>query len=103
MRVIRGDLAEVLKQDCSDYVTVILTDKVDLDVLDMQDKIRGAFPNLLEIRRETLRRADYMRGYAAQEELDPFELCCAFLKETDDEEKELLRDVINTVQEVMQE
>lgn len=103
VRVIRGDLAEVLKQECSDYVTVILTDKLDLDVLDMQDKIRGAFPNLLEIRRETLRRADYMRGYAAQEELDPFELCCAFLKETDDEEKELLRDVINTVQEVMQE
>ena len=103
VRVIRGDLAEVLKQECSDYVTVILTDKVDLDVLDMQDKIRSAFPNLLEIRRETLRRADYMRGYGAQEELDPFELCCAFLKETDDEEKELLRDVINTVQEVMQE
>ena len=103
VRVIRGDLAEVLKQECSDYVTVILTDKVDLDVLDMQDKIRGAFPNLLEIRRETLRRADYMRGYEAQEELDPFELCCAFLKETDDEEKELLRDVINTVQGVMQE
>lgn len=103
VRVIRGDLAEVLKQECSDYVTVILTDKVDLDVLDMQDKIRDAFPNLLEIRRETLRRADYMRGYGAQEELDPFELCCTFLKETDDEEKELLRDVINTVQEVMQE
>lgn len=103
VRVIRGDLAEVLKQECSDYVTVILTDKVDLDVLDMQDKIRSAFPNLLEIRRETLRRADYMREYAAQEELDPFELCCAFLKETDDEEKELLRDVINTVQGVMQE
>ena len=103
VRVIRGDLKEVLREGCGDYVTVILTDKVDLDVFDMQDKIRSAFPNLLEIRRETLRRADYMRGYAAQEELDPFELCCAFLKETDDEEKELLRDVINTVQGVMQE
>lgn len=103
VRVIRGDLAEVLKQECSDYVTVILTDKVDLDVFDMQDKIRSAFPNLLEIRRETLRRTDYTKGYTAQEELDPFELCCSFLKETDDEEKELLRDVINTVQEVMQE
>ena len=103
VRVIRGDLAEVLKQECSDYVTVILTDKVDLDIFDMQDKIRSAFPNLLEIRRETLRRTDYTKGYTAQEELDPFELCCSFLKETDDEEKELLRDVINTVQEVMQE
>ena len=103
VRVIRGELEEVLGQACGDYATVILTDKVDLDVLDMQDRIRSAFPNLLEIRRETMRRADYGRTYAVQEELDPFELCCAFLNEPDEEEKALLRDVINTVQEVMQE
>ena len=103
VRVIRGELEEVLGQACGDYATVILTDKADLDVLDMQDRIRSAFPNLLEIRRETMRRADYGRTYAVEEELDPFELCCAFLNEPDDEEKALLRDVINTVQEVMQE
>lgn len=103
VRVIRGELEEVLEQACGDYVTVILTDKADLDAFDMQDKIRSAFPNLLEIRRETLRRTDYERAYALQEELDPFELCCAFLNEPDEEEKVLLRDVINTVREVMQE
>ena len=103
VRVIRGELAEVLEQACGDYVTVILTDKADLDAFDMQDKIRSAFPNLLEIRRETLRRTDYERAYALQEELDPFELCCAFLNEPDEDEKALLRDVINTVREVMQE
>lgn len=103
VRVIRGELEEVLGQACGDYATVILTDKADLDVLDMQDRIRSAFPNLLEIRRETMRRADYGRTYAVEEELDPFELCCAFLNEPDDEEKALLRDVINAVQEVMQE
>ena len=103
VRVIRGELEEVLEQTCGDYVTVILTDKADLDVFDMQDKIRSAFPNLLEIRRETVRRTDYERAYAVQEELDPFELCCAFLNEPDEEEKALLRDVINTVREVMQE
>ena len=103
VRVIRGELEEVLEQACGDYVTVILTDKADLDVFDMQDKIRSAFPNLLEIRRETLRRTDYERAYAVQEELDPFELCCAFLNEPDEDEKALLRDVINTVREVMQE
>ena len=103
VRVIRGELEEVLKQGCGDYVTVVLTDRVDLDVFDMQDKIRSAFPHLLEIRRETLRRTDYGRAYAVQEELDPFELCCAFLNEPDEEEKALLRDVINTVREVMQE
>lgn len=103
VRVIRGELEEVLEQACGDYVTVILTDKADLDVFDMQDKVRSAFPNLLEIRRETLRRTDYERAYALQEELDPFELCCAFLNEPDEDEKALLRDVINTVREVMQE
>ena len=103
VRVIRGELEEVLEQACGDYVTVILTDKADLDVFDMQDKIRSAFPNLLEIRRETVRRTDYERAYVVQEELDPFELCCAFLNEPDEEEKALLRDVINTVREVMQE
>ena len=59
VRVVKGTLEEVLKQACKDYVTVILTDKVDLDVIDMQERIRIAFPNLLEIRRETLRKADY--------------------------------------------
>lgn len=100
VRVVKGTLEEVLKQACKDYVTVILTDKVDLDVIDMQERIRIAFPNLLEIRRETLRKADYSRDFAAEENLDPFELCCAFLKDLDDGDKEILRDVINTVQEV---
>ena len=100
VRVVKGELEEVLKQSCNDYVTVILTDKVDLNVIDMQDRIRNAFPNLLEIRRETLRKTDYSKKFAAEKNLDPFELCCSFLKEMDDSEKELLRDVINTVQEV---
>ena len=99
VRVIKGDLEEVLKQSCNDYVTVILTDKVDLNVIDMQDRIRNAFPNLLEIRRETLRKADYSKKFTAEKNLDPFELCCSFLGEMDDSEIELLRDVINTVQE----
>lgn len=100
VRVIKGELEEVLKESCNDYVTVILTDKADLNVIDMQDRIRNAFPNLLEIRRETLRKTDYSKKFAAEKNLDPFELCCSFLKEMDDSEKELLRDVINTVQEV---
>lgn len=100
VRVIKGELEEVLKESCNDYVTVILTDKADLNVIDMQDRIRNAFPNLLEIRRETLRKTDYSKKFAAEKNLDPFELCCSFLKEMDDSEKELIKDVINTVQEV---
>lgn len=102
VRVIRGELEEVLAKGCGDYVTVILTDRVDLDVFDMQDRIRNAFPKLLEIRRETVRKADHIKGTVSQKEMDPFELCCSFLKDADEEEKKILRDVINTVQEVDQ-
>ncbi len=98
--MITGKLEEVLKQGCDDYVTVILTDKEDLDVIDMQDRIRYAFPNLLEIRRDVLRKADYSMGSFREEELDPFSLCSSFLKDLDEEEQELLRDVINTIGEV---
>ena len=68
--------------------------------MDMQDRLRSAFPNLLEIRRETLRKADYSRAYAAGKTLDAYELCSSFLKDLDEQEQELLRDVIHTVQEV---
>ena len=69
-------------------------------MLDMQDKLRSAFPYLLEIRREGIRRADYTNRRAAAKEPDPFELCCSFLGDTDEEEREILRDVINSLQEV---
>lgn len=100
VKIIRGELSQVLGQACQDYVTVILTDREDLDVLDMQDKLRSAFPYLLEIRREGIRRADYTNRRAAAKEPDPFELCCSFLGDTDEEEREILRDVINSLQEV---
>ena len=99
VRIVRGLLQEVLQQGCSDYVSVILTDTVDLDVLDMQDRIRAAFPYLLEIRREGLRKADYTRTLDEETTMDPFALCCAFLREISAEEQSLLLDIINSVQE----
>lgn len=100
VRIIKGSLEEVLVQACEDFVTVILTDRVDLDIMDMQDRIRMAFPYLLEIRREVLRKVDYSEQLMAEKEQDSFELCCSFLKDLDDEEKTILRDVIHTVQGV---
>lgn len=100
VRIIKGSLEEVLAQACEDFVTVILTDRVDLDIMDMQDRIRMAFPYSLEIRREVLRKADYSEQLMVEKEQDPFELCCSFLKDLDDEEKTILRDVIHTVQGV---
>ena len=100
VKVIKGTLEEVLKHSCRDYVTVVLTDKVDLDVIDMQERIRLAFPNLLEIRRENQRRTDYTRTLQEEKLLDPYELCCSFMKELDEDERALMRDVIHTVQGV---
>ena len=100
VRIIKGSLEDVLAQACEDFVTVILTDKVDLDIMDMQDRIRMAFPYLLEIRREVLRKADYSDQMMAEKEQDTFKLCCSFLKDLDDEEKAVLQDVIHTVQGV---
>ena len=98
VRKIRGSLSEVLMMPSEDYVSVTLTDTVDLDVLDMQDRLRNAFPNLLEIRSETERRADYRAAEnSARRERDPFELCRDFLGELLPGEEELLRDVMNTV------
>lgn len=100
VKVVKGTLEEVLKESCKDYVTVILTDKADLDVIDMQERIRLAFPNLLEIRRKNQRKTDYTRTLQTEELLDPYELCCSFLKDLDEEEKMILQDVLHTVQGV---
>ena len=100
VRIIKGSLEEVLAQACEDFVTVILTDKKDLDVIDMQERIRLAFPNLLEIRRENQRKADYARALKSETLMNPYELCCSFLKNMDEKEKEILQDVIHTVQGV---
>lgn len=100
IRMIKGKVKDVLTQACEDYVTVILTDPEDLDVIDMQERMRAAFPYLLEIRRDNLRKADYGRELLPEETTDPFSLCCAFLKELDETEQEILKDVIHTVWEV---
>ena len=94
---IRGSLAEVLMTPSEDFVSVTLTDTVDLDVFDMQDRLRAAYPNLLEIRRETEYKADYRKAAEAGQERDPFGLCLDFLGELMPGEEELLKDVVNAV------
>ncbi len=101
VRVVRGPLQEVLQQRCDDYTKVILTDRVDLNIFEARDRLYEAYPNLLEIGRETESPASRSEAATPLENPDPFSLCCSFLKELDCEEEELLRDVINTVQEEM--
>lgn len=96
VRIVKGSLEDVLLQGCDDFVTIMLTDKVDYDVMDLQDRIRNAFPNLLQIQRDTLRTVDYSVQPAMDEELDAFALCNAFLKDLDEEEKMILQKAINS-------
>ncbi len=98
VRVIEDTLEEILKQGCDDYVTAVLTDKVEFDIFDMQARLRAAFPNLLEIRRVNTQRADYSRKIQADEELDPYELCCSFLKDIDEDSLAIIRDIINSIE-----
>ena len=100
IQLIRGEFSDVLSQASGDYTVVRLTDDKDIDIMDMQDRLRTAFPYLLEIQRENIRTTDYGTDIDAEETFtDPFDMCCAFLGDTDDKEKELLRDVINKVME----
>ena len=99
VRVIRGLREDVLAQACGDYVSVILTDPVDFDALDLRDELSRAFPRLLEIRREYVRQADYgTEGMPEEgEKKDPYDLILSFLGETDEEERTILADVVNTI------
>lgn len=100
IRLLKGELDEVVKEACDDYVTVVLTDKRDLDIIDMQTRLRHAFPNLLEIRRELIREVDLTVFDPQTKEMSPYELCSAFLKDLNDEEELLLNDIVNCVLEV---
>ena len=97
VRIVRGDLNEALEQASDDYVRVELTDEADLDVMDMQDRLHHAFPNLLEIRRLVCSHRAEKEEYLQEQETDPFVLCCGFVEKMDELDQALLKDVINTV------
>ncbi len=99
VRKIKDTLAQALSAPSEDYVSITLTDKNDLDVFDMQDRLAAAFPNLLEIRRDSQPAAEYNTTIKPQAHLSPFELCQNFLGDMDTEDEALLTDIINTVQE----
>lgn len=98
VRVEKGTLAQVTQRPSEDLVSVVLTDPADLDVFDMRDRLRAAFPNLLEIRREGLQAAVSADVETPEQLLDPYGLCCAFLGQTDPGQQALLRELLNDVQ-----
>ena len=100
VRKVEGSLPEVLEQASDDYITVVLTDTVDRDAADMQDRLRAAFPRLLEVRRAAGPGATYQPAAAADiPDLNVFDQCLAFLGDLPEEDQALLADIINTVKE----
>ncbi|MCR5757964.1 MAG: exonuclease SbcCD subunit D [Selenomonas sp.] len=99
VRKLKDTLRNILALPSDDYVSIILTDKEDLDVFDMQDRLREAFPNLLEIQRESQRQVNYQQRITAHDILSPFDLCKNFLEDIDPEEEQLLTEIINDIQQ----
>ncbi len=99
VRIIKGTLNEILNQSYDDYVSVILTETPQQT--DISARIIEAFPNLLEIR-YSFRNSTYSDIINKPETTTAksiFELCEYFVKGLNNDEKNILRDIINTVQE----
>ncbi len=99
VRIIKGTLNEILNQSYDDYVSVILTETPQQT--DISARIIEAFPNLLEIRYSSRNStySDIINKPETTTAKNIFELCEYFVKDLNNDEKNILRDIINTVQE----
>jgi exonuclease sbcCD, D subunit len=93
IKVVRGRLEEVIMMGSEDYVTVILTE--DTTDVDSADRIRERFPNLLEIRREAVKKVEGSRLTEISDELSEIDNCRLFLSEVNPEEEKILTEIIN--------
>lgn len=100
LKIIEGEYKAILQQSCDDFVKVILTDQKELNVFGMQEKLKNAFPRLLEIRREHQRKNNYQAVVKKEVVMDPYCLVEDFLNGVDEEEKDILEDIINSVKGV---
>ena len=100
VKVLEDTLEKVLGQAGGDYVQITLTDTEDLEAVDLQERLSRAFPNLLEIRRKYVRGLDLSGEITELKAADPYELICEFIPDMDNEERALIRSVINEALEV---
>lgn len=97
----RGTLEEVLAAPSDDYVWVSLTEKTDLDISDMQMRLRGAFPYLLGVRNENaVVMAQEDIQWKQLQETTAYELFLQFCPDLDEQEREIVKSVIDTVKGV---
>ncbi len=99
VRTIRGEARQVLEQGCEDYCSVVVTEKGQELDMDLYEKVRRVYPNLLEFRREYTLSPAFEAGERQQKAgADPLSLCCALFPDLTEEEKEILADAIACVQ-----
>jgi exonuclease SbcD len=97
---IENTFENVIKQPSEDYVQIILTDKDDLDVVDLKERLNLAFPNLLEIQRKYTRGLNLSNDNTEIKNISPYDLIREFIPDMDEEEQEIIKSVINEAMEV---
>lgn len=98
VKVIKGTLEDILSQTCEDYVSVVLEDTKDHEVFELQQKLRHAFSNLLEVRRENTQVPQYFET-ENMEEKDTLTLCKEFMPDMDEKDMRILKSILNEVEE----
>lgn len=97
----KGTLEEVLGSPSEDYVWVSLTERTDLDISDMQMRLREAFPYLLGVKMENaLAMAEEDIHWEKLQEATSFDLFLQFCPDLEQEDQDILKDVIHTVKGV---
>ena len=96
VRIIEGTMEEVLKQGCSDYVQIRLREDAHQNTVNYQTRIRAVFENCLNIEMEQNWKPNLKKSGTDREVMSAYDLCMSFLGDTiPEEEKEILRQVIN--------
>lgn len=107
IRLLKDTAANLIRnypEYSNDYVSVVITDPEDIDMADAGDRLRKAFPRLLEIRRQIPERRETEEEFELTENrLDPIELCLDFAQnaglQLKEEDRSILEEILNEVWE----
>ncbi len=100
IKILSGSFENLITQGCKDYVSLRLTEKVALSSAELQERLKNFFPNYLEIRLAESEIFTYAEEKISADNLNPFDLCCEFIPDITDAEKNILAEIINNLKEV---
>ncbi|MDE6036036.1 MAG: exonuclease SbcCD subunit D [Ruminococcus sp.] len=96
VRIIKGSFDDVIRQACTDYVRIVITEKSD--ITGIAEKLRDYFPNMLELCYDFNRNSTKTVRKEADINKSTFELCREFLQTVTPDEEKILQDIINAIQ-----